>query len=87
MLMAVLSGVPRAAADPDVGSQTPIRSRPSTLRRGAVDESLPTADETVAAGVPPPPEQAAKRLTLRLVAATVVVIGRRRATLPIARGV
>jgi hypothetical protein len=87
MSMAVMSGVPSAAAGPDVGSQTPMRSRPSTLRRGGVDESLATAVVTLATGVPPPPEQAARRLTPRPVAATVVVIDRRRAILPIGGGV
>ena len=64
-----------------------MTSRPSTLRRGSVEESLATAEVTLASGVPPPPEQAAKRLTPRPVAATVVVIDRRRATLPMAGGV
>ena len=81
--IAVTSGVPNVAADPEVGSHTPMRSRPSTLRRGAVDESVATVEETVASEVPLPPEQPVSRLAPMKVTAIGVVIDRRRSPLPI----
>ena len=81
--IAVISGVPYAAAVPDVGSHAPMRSRPSTLRRGAVDESVATVEETVASEVPSPPEQPVSRLAAMKIVAIGVVIDSRRSTLPI----
>ncbi len=59
------SGLPRAAAGPDVGSQTPMRSAPSTLRRtiGLVS-SLGSADVVGTLPSPPPEQEATATSTV-----------------------
>ncbi len=60
-----------------------MRSRPSTLRRGVVDESVATVEETVSSEVPSPPEQPVRMLAPIRVTAIGVVIDRRRSPFPI----